>query len=156
MALLINNTHPQFRVYNPETGGYAQFQMGRLEIDEGDPDYAVVMAEGQRNPFITIVVSATFCPRCGIPFEGKGAKKDLEEHVKESHFDTWLADVQAAQANEQIALVKANAGIACDICQPVQVFGDAGLLAIHAKVVHASGEEEATAPKRSRRPGEVD
>lgn len=155
MPLLINSTHPGFRIYNPDNGEYATFQFGRLEIEEGDPNYAVVMAEASRNPYITIVTSATFCPRCGIPFAGKSAKADLEAHVKESHFDTWLADVQAAQAAEHMALVKANAGIACDICEPVQVFPDDAALALHAQVVHASGEQEAPAPKSRRRPGEV-
>lgn len=159
MPLLINSTHPGLRIYNPDNGEYAQFTYGRLEIGPDDPNYGTVMAEASRNPFITIVTTATFCPRCGVPFEGSTAKDDLAAHVKSDHFDTYLADLEAAQGSERIQLIKANAGIACDICQPVQVFADADALALHAKVVHASGEEEAPAPetpsRSRRRPGEV-
>ena len=158
---LINNVHPDLRVYNPETGGYAQFVAGKLEIEEDDPNYAWAMKEGQRNPSIAIVKSAVYCVYCGEPFAGKMAKAQESKHEKDVHFDEWVKRKEAEVAEEVNVLVKDRAGIACDVCQPVQIFGSTEMLAAHTKLLHEEGGAE-TAPltaaetEELRRPGEVD
>lgn len=160
-TILINPTHPALSIYNPETGGYARFVAGKLEIEDDDPNYAWVMAEGQRNPSISIVKSAVFCPYCGEPFAGKPAKALEAAHVKNVHFDKWVERKEAEQAEETNVLVKERAGIACDVCQPVQVFADQDALMAHTKLVHTAPDESAApvdvaAEVATRRPGEVD
>ncbi|HEY6013483.1 MAG TPA: hypothetical protein VIU37_05740, partial [Candidatus Limnocylindrales bacterium] len=71
MTLFINQATPYLRVYNPATEEFAQFQGGKLQLDEDDPDYGVVMAEALRNPAIIILADGVQCPECGEPFTGK-------------------------------------------------------------------------------------
>lgn len=161
---LINQLHPDLRIYNPDTGGYAQFVAGKLVIEEDDPNYAVAMAEGQRNPSIAIVKSAVYCPWCGEPFAGQTAKALESKHEKDVHFEQWVQKKEGAHAEEVTALVKDRAGVACDVCQPPMIFAndDQGkaLLAAHVKLVHEQGAGESPGATDEeiaelRRPGEV-
>lgn len=136
--LFVNTTHPFLRIYNPATGGYAAFQGGRLELDEDHPDFGVVTAEAERNPFITILVNATTCPDCGEVFAGKAAPAQLGQHRKQIHFDKWIADKEVEQASFIQKEIKSRAGYACDVCSPIQTFGAEDDLASHVKFLHAS------------------
>lgn len=139
--LFINTTHPEFSIYNPTTGGFARFRGGKLEIDESDANYAVVMAEAQKNPYISIHDKAVTCEDCGEMFTGKAASADLGKHRKADHFDKWLAEKDAKEAVERDRLIKSRAGYVCDVCQPVQEFGTPEDLAEHVKRLHANRPE---------------
>lgn len=139
--LFVNPTTPELRIYNPETGGWARFTGGKLDIDESDPDFKYVMAEAQRNPAISIHAKGVNCPECGELFTGKTARMDLGKHRKGIHFDKWLADQDALAAAERDVQVKSRAGYVCDICQPVQEFGTADDLAGHVSLLHAAPPE---------------
>jgi hypothetical protein len=161
MATLLCFDFPFLRIYIPEPGEIRQFQFGKLEIDESDPAYPVVMAEASRNPAIVVYVSEGTCKWCGETF----TKSKLEAHVKEVHYDKWTADEDAAIAEVRNIELKARAGHACDVCRPAQVFGSEDDLILHIQAFHAqppvlndAGDvtEEATGGRRRRRPGEVE
>jgi uncharacterized protein (UPF0212 family) len=158
MTTFLNQTHPYLRIYNPDTGEYAQFTGGKLELDDDDANYAVVKQAAINNPSITILETAKGgknCPECGELFTGTTAAARLSLHRKAAHFDSWLADKQAADNAETNEILKAGAGIACDICQPAQVFPDAAALARHTRLLHEAPDEDAAAAVTERRPGEV-
>lgn len=136
MPLLLNHVTPFLQIYNPETGDYARFHAGSLQIEADDPNYEVVMAEAQRNPSITIMVSATTCELCGETFTGKAAAASLGKHRKDAHFAEWMADQDARDAARRNVELKRRAPHACDVCRPVQEFGSADDLALHVNVVH--------------------
>jgi hypothetical protein len=137
MATLLNHTHPEMRVYVPQTGQYREFRGGKLEIEKDDPDYEVVMAEASRNPSIVVYESVTTCERCGEDFTGKLAKANLAKHRKEVHPDVVMAEEDAAFLEARNAEIKAREGIPCDLC-PHATFPDAEALALHIKVMHTS------------------
>lgn len=158
-TVFINQTHPYLRVYNPVTGEYAQFQGGKLELDADDPNFEVVKQASIDNPSITILETAKGgfnCPECGALFTGRAAQLQLGNHRKASHFDAWLADRTAADSAETNEILKAGAGIACDVCQPAQVFADADALANHIRLLHTAPEDEAAEAVTAKRPGEVE
>lgn len=140
MALFINNVHPYLQILNPATGEFARFQAGRLEIAEDDPNYAVVMAWATRDPNIAVIVNETTCPDCGEVFVGseKKARLDLGAHRKDVHFDKWLADKQAQDARVTEKELKSRAGYPCDVCSPIQVFGDPAGLSEHVRLLHTA------------------
>ena len=159
MTTFLNQTHPYLRIYNPMSGEYAQFQGGKLELEDTDPNYAVVKQAAIDNPAITILETAKGgknCPECGELFIGTTAAARLSVHRKAAHFDAWLADKQAADNAETNEILKAGAGIACDICQPAQVFPDDTALARHVGLLHTAPDEDAAAAVTERRPGEVE
>ena len=150
---------PQLRILRAD-GEYAQFVGGKLELDEGDPGFAEVKAEAERNPHIAIVVNATTCTLCGETFAGKVAKANLAKHVKEIHPLVWKAEQELEFATSQSKALKHTEGYPCDVCQPVQVFGTKEDLAEHVKALHtqppamdAEGNEVGDGGPR-RRPGE--
>lgn len=160
MTTLINTTEPFLRILNPATGEYAAFSGGRLDIDTDDPNYEVVMREAVRRPTISIHESATTCPNCGEVFTGKAAKANLGQHRKAVHFELWQADKEAEHAEVMQREVKARAGFACDVCNPVQTFGDEAGLAEHVKLLHTAApsldeDGNEVTGKGKRRPGEV-
>src|SRR5512141_1663080 len=141
MTTFLNQTHPYLRILNPATGDYAQFEGGKLELEEDDPNYAVVMAASVTNPSITILQTAKgghTCPECGELFTGKEGPVQLGQHRKAAHFDAWLADRQKADSAATNTILKQAAGIACDVCQPVQVFPDQAALNTHIRLVHTA------------------
>lgn len=137
MAVLLNHTAPQMRIFIPETGQYREFRGGKLEIDKGDPDYAVVMAEASRNPSIIVYESVTACPLCGEAFTGKTAAANLAKHKKDVHFSEYLAEKDEEHAVTRNAEVKAREGLACDACAPATFHPTAEALALHVTVMHA-------------------
>lgn len=150
MPTLLHRTSANFRVYNPVTTEFAAFHGGRLDIEEGDENYAVVMAEASRNPEITVLVNATTCPLCGEVFS---KAKELDEHTKDVHFDVWLATEDAKVAEARTVLIKERAGYACDVCSPPGVFANAGLLALHTKLIHTqNGDQEEPAKESDAEP----
>lgn len=138
MARLVNTVTPFLQIYNPATGGFARFHGGLLVIEEGDPNYAVVMAEAARNPSISVMVNSTTCLECGEVFDGKTAAMKLGAHRKEVHFDSWKADKDRDHATEVEREVKSRAGYACDVCRPVQTFGTEEDLAAHVALLHTA------------------
>lgn len=138
--LFICQTYPHLRVFNPATEGFAEFKGGKLQLDPGDADYEVVLAEAQRNPAIVMLTEAVQCEACGEPFTGKAAAAQLGKHRKDAHFDLWVADKQEEQARVVMAEVKHRSPHACDLCPRVQEFGSADELAIHVRAVHLSVE----------------
>ena len=160
MTKFINTSTPYLRILLPD-GDYAQFQGGKLEIDEDDPGYATVMAEAQSNPSISIMVSATTCEYCGEVFKGRPAKAQLAKHKKDVHFDLWRAEKEIEQATVIDIEVKKRAGFACDVCAPVQTFGSAADLSEHTRLLHTQPPElndagEEVGSGSGRRPGEVE
>ncbi len=137
MATLINTVTPFLRILLPDEE-YVQFQAGKLEIDEDHEFYQHVMDVATANPSISIMVNATTCPDCGEVFTGKAARASLGKHRKAVHFDRWQADKDAANAESRDIEIKSRAGYACDVCAPMQTFGDEALLALHVKLVHAT------------------
>jgi hypothetical protein len=137
MAILLNGTYPEMRILVPATGQYREFKGGKLEISNDDPDYAVVMAEANRNPSIVVYESVTQCEWCGEAFAGKVAGAQLGKHMKDMHFDKWLASKDAESATARNAEIKAREGVPCDVC-PHATFPDKDALAIHIKVMHTS------------------
>lgn len=138
---LVNTATPFLKIYNPDTGNFASFIAGKLEIEKEDPDFKWVMAEAQRNPAISIHEIATTCDQCGAIFTGKVASAELGKHRKEIHFDVWLAEKDAKDEALREVQVKSRAGYACDICSPVQEFPDAEQLAQHVRLLHATVPE---------------
>lgn len=134
--IFINTVTPFLQIFIPPTGEFARFQGGKLEIDKDHPHFPFVMAEAQRNPAISIMANETTCPQCGETFEGRTAKMKLGAHRKEVHFDEWLADKEAADVAETQREIKSRAGYACDVCAPIQTFGDPDALARHVVEVH--------------------
>jgi hypothetical protein len=161
---LINTVTPYLRIL-VEDGGYVMFQGGKLEIDEDEYGYGAAMAEAQRNPSISIIRSSATCDYCGEDFDGKTAKARLGAHKKDAHFDLWVKEKDIEHARVIDTEVKARAGFACDVCQPIQTFGSAGDLAEHVTLLHTQppaldddgntvgGDDGAGS---SRRPGEVE
>lgn len=139
--LFVNPTHPYLQIYNPATGGFAKFVGGKLELDESDPNFGVVMAEATRNPLISIHEHVATCDQCGESYTGRTAAADLGKHRKAVHFDVWLADQDAKASVLREKEIKARAGFACDVCQPVQTFGTPEALAEHARKLHATAPE---------------
>lgn len=138
--LFLNNSQPYLRIYNPETEGFAQFQGGKLQLDEDDPDYGVVMAEAQSNPAIQILSDGVQCTACGEPFAGKAAKAQLGKHTKDVHFEIWAAG-KAAENEAEIQLeVKRRQPLACEFCPRLQEFPDKESLALHVAALHTNAE----------------
>lgn len=135
MATLLNREHPYFRIMDPVTGAYYAFVGGKLEIEEGDPGFDVVMAEAARNPYIAVYKSVATCIHCG---ETLASAKAREAHVKDNHFDKWLADADAAAAEVRNVEVMARAGFPCDVCRPLQEFGTPEDLALHVGMFHTA------------------
>jgi len=160
MTIFVNSTHPYLRILLP-SGDYAQFQGGKLELDEDDPDYGIVLDEATRNPGIAILVNETTCRFCGESFTGSHAGEKLADHKKDNHFDLWVKETELEQATFIQKEIKARAGYACDICAPVQTFGTSDDLAEHFNTLHASApdlDDEGNTLGGSddgRRPGEV-
>ncbi len=160
MPLLLNHTHPQLNIYNPFTGGFRQFRDGSLVIEEGDPDYEVVMAEAIRNPYITIYETVGTCPVCGqVVGKGQTAAASVQRHLNDAHPE---ADEQEAVATSN-RQVKSRAIWSCDVCRPAQTFEDEEGLQAHNKLIHMGAPtldsegntvDEGAAPRR-RRPGEA-
>lgn len=156
MATLLCNQYPALGVFNPATGQWIHFLGGKLDIDEGDPMYEVVMAEAARNPAIVVFANASTCVHCGETF---GSKAKVEAHVKEAHFDIWLADETGKHADTVNREVKARSGFFCDACAPNQEFPTEDELALHVATLHTaapvlnddgSGDGEAPAKGRKR------
>lgn len=143
MAVFINTVTPELKIYNPVEDSWFGFTAGRLEIDEGDPNYQWALAEAQRNPAISVHQKATQCPECGDVFTGRMAAANLGSHRKEIHFDKWLADQEAATAEEREIQIKSREGYACPDCAPVQTFGTAEALALHVREIHAGAPSAA-------------
>lgn len=136
---LVCHATPWLRIYDPATGGYASFVAGKLEIDPDDPAYEVVMAEAVRNPSIQVVTKTVSCTLCGEDFgDAKTAKARLEKHVKDVHFDVWKAAKDDEYAAEMTRELKAREGFVCDVCRPVQTFGDEDTLALHVSLLHTA------------------
>lgn len=138
--LFLCQTTPYLRVYDPESEEFIAFSGGKLQMDESDPGYAAVMAEALRNPAIVILADGVQCPECGEPFAGKAAKPQLGKHRKEVHFEKWVADQEAANAEAIAVEVKRRQPHACDLCPRVQEFGSADELAVHVAAVHTATE----------------
>lgn len=171
MATLINRVHPALSIWIPFSNDVRQFRGGRLEIEEDDPAYAVVMAEASRNPNIVVITTSAQCEWCGESFSGSKAKDSLAAHIEAVHNDKHVEAQEAAAAAVRNTEAKSRAGIACDVCRPAQVFADEDALAFHIATVHASapvigddgeilaedgGRTTETSRARRRRPGEVD
>jgi hypothetical protein len=175
MTTLLNRRHPYLEIYDPADGTWTAFVGGRLDIDQSNPHYAVVMAEASRNPNIVVMEDGTQCVYCGQTFTGEMAAAALGRHQKEHHPVEWLAAKEEARAEQVHLELKSQARHACDICQPLQEFGSEDQLALHMNTVHAgrpvidssgnvtdaveppAGEAPAeTTTTRKRRPGEVD
>lgn len=150
MATLICQKYPQLSIFIPETGQWRSFQDGRLDIEEDDPHYDVVMAEAGRNPAIAIYQSVGTCPHCG---EVEKSKAALESHIKDIHFDVWLASEDAAAAETRNVELKKRAGVFCDVCAPPQEFPNDEDLALHNRLVHQTGEESEAPAKKGRSKG---
>jgi hypothetical protein len=164
MALLLCHQYPALRIYNPQTGGFAAFLYGKLEIEPDDPDYEVVMAEASRNPAIVVVESIGTCAYCGEQFVGGNAKLLLGGHIKDVHYDKYLEQKDAEESAVRNVELKSREGFACDVCQPLQVFGTNDDLTLHVLTMHANAPEMDEAgnamevpdqPRKKRRPGEV-
>lgn len=138
MAVLINRAYPAFRILNPATGGYAQFAGGKLVIEEGDPNYGVVMAEAKRNADIIITTKAAQCPECGETFTGGAASLELGKHRKNVHPLEWDRDREAGLASERNVILQDREGYPCDVCQPIQTFGTPEDLALHVRELHGA------------------
>jgi len=136
MPLLLCHEFPQLAIYNPDTKVIVQFRGGRLDIEEDDPNYAVVMAEALRNPAIVVYTSATTCDRCGEVFAGGAAKAQLGKHRKDAHFDVWLAEKEQSEFQVRQVEVKAREGVACEVCRPFQTFPTRDELAAHVRTFH--------------------
>lgn len=169
MATLICTQFPSLSIYQPADGSWIQFRGGRLDIEDDDPNYAVVMAEAASNPAIAVYVNASTCIHCGETF---ASKKALDGHVKDVHFAEYLAAEDAAHAETRIALIKEREGFACDIC-PHAEFGTAEDLSLHVQAIHTAppdlgdagagslgpegaGGEDGKPKARRKRAGEVD
>lgn len=137
MTTLVNSTLPYLRILMGD-GSYQAFVGGRLEIAEDDPYHGEVMAEASRNASIAVLTNETTCIFCGEVYRGDKAAGKLDEHQKANHFDLWVKQREIAAATVIQREIKARAGFACDICQPLQTFGTEGDLAEHANTFHAT------------------
>lgn len=159
MATLLCSQYPELSIFNPSSGEYTKFDRGRLDIEEGDPNYEVVMAEAARNPAIAVYINASTCVHCG---ETVSSKAKLAGHVKAIHFDKWIEGEDSKHATERIAQVKARAGVVCDACTPPGEFADNDALALHVSVVHtdkpdlADDGSDRQGGRGRKRPGEVE
>lgn len=156
---LVNTTTPFLKIYIPATGDYVSFLGGQLEIAEDDPNYEAVHAEAVRNPAISIMVNSTTCEFCGEVFTGKAGKAQLGAHIKKIHPDVWDAQQAIDRAKADAKELKSRAGYVCDVCSPVQEFGDKGSLSEHVKLLHTAPPEldadgNDVGGKEDRRPGE--
>lgn len=137
MAVLVCHAYPYLKIYNAVTGDYAQFQGGKLEVEPGDPNYEVAMAEAASNPAIQVLTKTLSCELCGADFgDGKVAHLNLGKHVKEVHFEVWQRDREAEHAAVMAHEVKAREGFACDVCRPAQTFGTEEDLRLHNDTLH--------------------
>jgi len=91
-ALLLNYVNLSLRVFDPASGEVRQYANGKLEIDESDPCYAVVIAEGNANPdtkvvINNVVVSESIQFACDVcrPAQAFGNAKELHEHTNIVH-----------------------------------------------------------------------
>ncbi len=159
MPLLFNHTHPFLSIYIPATGTFRQFSAGKLEIEEDDPDYEVVMAEAVRNPNIVVYETVGTCPVCGeVVGKGRTAEASVAGHIKVHHPDA--ADTPLELPNRE---VKSKAEFFCDVCRPTQTFLSEEDQRIHVETIHAAKPRldedgnvvEGAAPTRRRRPGEA-
>lgn len=156
--ILINTNTPFLKVYVPASGDYVSFVAGKLEIDEGDVGYDEAMAEAKRNPSISIMVNETTCRYCGEVFTGKAAAAQLGKHKKDIHFEIWQAEKLIENEAVVQKEIKSRAGYACDVCQPVQTFGDEGDLSDHVKLLHTAPppmDDEGNEIGTKGRPGEA-
>lgn len=136
MATLINQTHPGYEILNPETGQWVKFEGGRLDIEDDDPNYAVVMAEAGRNPSIAVYASVSTCVYCGEDF---ASKDKLAKHVKETHFEKWLEAQDAEHATTRQAEIKAREPFPCDAGCPLgTAFPTEEERSLHYQVMHAA------------------
>ena len=157
----VNATNANFRVYNPTTGGFAEFVGGRLDLDDDDPNFEVVKAEAERNPLVTILVNETTCPYDGEVFSGKAAAAQLAAHTQRQHPEVWAAKKDLEHAEMKARALKITDGFPCDVCQPVQVFGTKDDLAQHIADLHTQppalddeGNTIGGSEGETRRPGE--
>jgi hypothetical protein len=158
--IFINTVNPYLRVLiqqGEHAGEYAQFLGGKLELDEGDPGFADVKAEAGRNPNVVVLVNETTCGLCGEVFTGKAAKAQLGTHVKANHPLVWDAQKALEAATTASRTIKERAGYPCDVCSPVQTFGDEAGLAQHARDFHTQPPEmdDEGNETGTRRPGET-
>lgn len=156
MTTLVNSSEPYLSILLPG-GDYARFVGGRLEVPEDHPDYGHIMDEAVRRPTIAILVNETTCPYCGEVYKGDRAAAKLEAHTKDNHFDLWLKQTELDHAKLVHAEVKARAGYACDVCAPVQTFGNEEGLAEHIALLHTNPEDMDAAGNTTTsetRPGE--
>lgn len=123
---------------NPISLEAAQFVNRRLDIDEAEPMYQWVAAEAARNPEIIVMATGVQCPECGELFPGTIGKAQLGQHRKANHFNEWQADREAVHAAETIAILKERAPFACDVCKPLQQFGDEATLNLHTRLIHSA------------------
>lgn len=134
MTTLISTQFPELAILDPVTGGWITFAGGKLVMEDGDVGYAAVMEEAARNPAIAVYQNVSTCIHCG---DTTGSKAKLEAHVKDTHFDKWIADEDAKHAETRIDEIKARpTGIVCDACVPAQVFGSDEALAVHNQILH--------------------
>lgn len=138
MAVLLNRVHPNLRILNPATGGYAAFAGGKLVIEDDDPNYEVVMTQANRDPDIIVTTKVTQCPECGEEFTGKLASMDLGRHRSAIHPIEFDRDREAKAATQRNAIVKRREGFCCDVCAPLQCFGTADDLTLHTRLMHGA------------------
>jgi hypothetical protein len=145
VATLINAIHPQLRiVVSAEPLRIRSFMGGKLVVERDDPDYEQLMSFATSSPEVRVVETAVWCPECGEPFAGGAAKPEMGKHRKELHFDAWIADKEAATAQEKAAVISERSGIPCPICEAqggsTERFPDFETVAVHAKAIHDSDE----------------
>lgn len=159
--IFVSTTTPFLRILIHEgekAGEYVQFLAGKLELDEDEPGFPEVHAEALRNPGISILVNSTTCELCGEVFTGRAAKAQFGSHIKRIHPDVWDAEQALAHAKSIDRTVKQRAGFACDVCSPVQTFGEADDLAAHVRDLHTAAPElddDGNDVAGGRRPGEA-
>jgi hypothetical protein len=110
-ALLLNYVNLSLRVYDPVSGEVRQYANGKLEIDESDPCYAVVIAEARANPdtkvvINNVVVSEPIMFACDVcrPAQSFDSEKELHEHTNLVHMARpFINDEgEAADADEPV------------------------------------------------------
>jgi hypothetical protein len=141
MTMFLNSETPFLRILDPATGAFIRFNAGRLDLDpeteEGAYWLPLVVAEASHNASIRAIESAVFCPECGEPFTGGTAKANLAVHRRSIHFDAFMRDVEASQAEERNVLIAGQAGYPCGLCPPgMSTFGNEQELAIHTRALH--------------------
>jgi len=137
--LLVNTEHPRLRIINPQSGAIVQFEGGKLEIEDDDPNHDFLMSVATRRPDISIHVTGILtCPQCNEKFTGGAAKPRFVRHLNLRHPE--LKAETAPRSGQK--RVKVAAQFNCDVCSPVQPFDTADDLAMHAAAVHAARQEE--------------